>query len=806
MLHIGKSKRAARIGASLTVALLMVGAAVGIAGATPTPVVDHIKIAPSTQSIVAGQTSGAYTARAYDSYGNHWDVTAGTSFSIDVGSCDNTAKTCTSTLAGNRTVTGTYDGVTDTAKLKVTPAALDHITVKPNKTTITAGETSGAYSSTAYDAYGNHWDVTSDTTFSIDDGSCDNTAKTCTSTLAGNRTVTGIYEGMTDTAILKVDPAALDHIVVKPNKVTITAGDSASYTAKGYDAYGNHWDITADTTFTVDGGSCAGATCTSTDAGSHTVTGTYDGMTDTAILKVDPAALDHIVVKPNKVTITAGDSASYTAKGYDAYGNHWDITADTTFSIDDGSCDNTAKTCTSTLAGNRTVTGTYEGMTDTAKMEVDAGPVDHIVVSPATQTITAGETSGAYSAEAYDAYGNHWDVTADTTFSIDDGSCDNSAKTCTSTLAGDRTVTGAYGMTYGDVSPAIVQVGYTDTAILTVTAGPLAKIAISPDPKTIAAGTTTTYSAEGFDQYGNSRGDVTSNTTFTITTGGTCTGTGCGSSTADTYTVTGTVNGTSISAGATLVVVANTGVSSIAISPKAATIAAGGSQPYTATSLDQYGNPIGDVTADTVFTIAGGGSCTGAVCTSTVATTHNVTGIYLGMTDTAVLTVGFAGPSALVISPNPVTIGVGQTQTFTAAMYDAYGNFVADVTADTIFTIDGAGKCEANVCGSAVAGTYTVTGTFSGTAVKDVTGDADPSASIIGTATLIVTAEPATAAPTIIIGGASGTPRAATPPPTNTGDGPSNGGPMPLFVMLVCLAFGGLGLLVVQVQRRAIRH
>ena len=724
MLHIGKSKRAARIGASLTVALLMVGAAVGIAGATPTPVVDHIKIAPSTQSIAAGQTSGAYTARAYDSYGNHWDVTAGTSFSIDVGSCDNTAKTCTSTLAGNRTVTGTYDGVTDTAKLKVAPAALDHITVKPNKTTFTAGESSGAYSSTAYDAYGNHWDVTSDTTFSIDDGSCDNTAKTCTSTLAGNRTVTGIYEGMTDTAILKVDPAALDHIVVKPNKVTITAGDSASYTAKGYDAYGNHWDITADTTF----------------------------------------------------------------------------------SIDDGSCDNTAKTCTSTLAGNRTVTGTYEGMTDTAKMEVDAGPVDHIVVSPATQTITAGETSGAYSAEAYDAYGNHWDVTADTTFSIDDGSCDNSAKTCTSTLAGDRTVTGAYGMTYGDVSPAIVQVGYTDTAILTVTAGPLAKIAISPDPKTIAAGTTTTYSAEGFDQYGNSRGDVTSNTTFTITTGGTCTGTGCGSSTADTYTVTGTVNGTSISAGATLVVVANTGVSSIAISPKAATIAAGGSQPYTATSLDQYGNPIGDVTADTVFTIAGGGSCTGAVCTSTVATTHNVTGIYLGMTDTAVLTVGFAGPSALVISPNPVTIGVGQTQTFTAAMYDAYGNFVADVTADTIFTIDGAGKCEANVCGSAVAGTYTVTGTFSGTAVKDVTGDADPSASIIGTATLIVTAEPATAAPTIIIGGASGTPRAATPPPTNTGDGPSNGGPMPLFVMLVCLAFGGLGLLVVQVQRRAIRH
>jgi hypothetical protein len=59
---------------------------------------------------------------------------------------------------------------------------------------------------------------------------------------------------------------------------------------------------------------------------------------------------------------------------------------------------------------------------------------------------------------------------------------------------------------------------------------------------------------------------------------------------------------------------------------------------------------------------------------------------------------------------------------------------------------------------------------------------------------------------TIVIGGASGTPRAATPPPTNTGNGSSNGAPLPLFVMLLCLAFGGLGLLAVQVQRRTIRR
>jgi hypothetical protein len=589
-------------------------------------VVDHIKIAPATQSIVAGGTSSAYTAKGYDAYGNHWDITAETTFSIGDGSCDNTAKTCTSTLAGNRTVTGAYEGRTDTAKLTVTPAELDHITVKPNKTTIIAGETSGAYSSTAYDAYGNHWDITAETTFSIDDGICDNTAETCTSTLAGNRTVTGAYEGMTDTAVLEIDPAALDHIVIKPNKVTVTAGDSASYTAKGYDAYGNHWDITADTTFTVDGsGSCAGATCTSTDAGRHTVTGTYEGMTDTAVLEIDP--------------------------------------------------------------------------------------------------------------------------------------------------------------------------------------GPLASITISPDPSTIAAGDTQGYTAEGFDQYGNNLGDVTADTVFTISVGGSCSGTDCGSNTADSYTVTGTVDGTGISDNATLNVTALVDVDHIVISPDTAAIPAGGSQPYTAEAFDQYGNNLGDVTADTVFTIDGGGSCTGAICTSTAVATHTVTGTYVGKTDTATLAVSSIGTPVLVVSPNPVTVQVGHTQAFTALLYDGYGNLIADVTADVTFTIDAPGTCTAHVCGSAVAGTYTITATLNPPALDSGVGaaDADPEP-VIGTATLIVTAAPATAAPSIVVGGATGTPRAATPPPTNTSDGPNGSAPMPLFVLLMCSAFGALGLLVVQAERRTIRR
>jgi len=47
---------------------------------------------------------------------------------------------------------------------------------------------------------------------------------------------------------------------------------------------------------------------------------------------------------------------------------------------------------------------------------------------------------------------------------------------------------------------------------------------------------------------------------------------------------------------------------------------------------------------------------------------------------------------------------------------------------------------------------------------------------------------------------------AVTPPPTTTGGGPSGDGTAPFFALMICLAFGGLGLLAVQRQRRTLRR
>ena len=59
----------------------------------------------------------------------------------------------------------------------------------------------------------------------------------------------------------------------------------------------------------------------------------------------------------------------------------------------------------------------------------------------------------------------------------------------------------------------------SDAATLVVTAGPLARITISPSSASVTAGGSQAFTAEGFDAYGNDLGDYTSAVTWSITLG-----------------------------------------------------------------------------------------------------------------------------------------------------------------------------------------------------------------------------------------------------------------------------------------------
>src|SRR5204862_216882 len=114
----------------------------------------------------------------------------------------------------------------------------------------------------------------------------------------------------------------------------------------------------------------------------------YADDASTVRLLSGPAAVDHIVISPASASISAGGSQTYTAQGFDASNNSLgDVTGATTFTIaPDGSC--TGATCTATVAGAHTVTGSDAGKTATATLTVNAGPLHHLALSPASASIS----------------------------------------------------------------------------------------------------------------------------------------------------------------------------------------------------------------------------------------------------------------------------------------------------------------------------------------------------------------------------------------------------------------------------------
>jgi hypothetical protein len=143
---------------------------------------------------------------------------------------------------------------------------------------------------------------------------------TATDTVTGS--ITGSQTGIT------VTRAGVVNVVISPSSSSVTAGASKTFSALASDAYGNSWDVTSLTSWSISsgaGGSWSNNVYTSATAESWTVTGTYASTPYTTGLTVNPAGLDHFdfnTVAPQtagstfSITITAKDASSNTVTSY----------------------------------------------------------------------------------------------------------------------------------------------------------------------------------------------------------------------------------------------------------------------------------------------------------------------------------------------------------------------------------------------------------------------------------------------------------------------------------------------------------
>ena len=255
-------------------------------------------------------------------------------------------------------------------------------------------------------------------------------------------------------------------VAISPAHSSVAAGLSKAYSATASDVYGNTWDVTSSTSWSISsgaGGSWSGNVYTSANVGLWTVTGTYASKVYATSLTVVAGAVLHVdhFVFSSVGSQVAGTSFPITVTAVDASGatvTSYSGTPTLTYSA--GSISPSSATGGFTAgvwSGLVMVTVAGSGVTITAtdgsaRLErvapftvTHASAVSSLTVSVSPSSVAAGGVVTG-SATAYDVYGNSWDVSVLASWGIPAGGDGGfwSSNVYTSHTAGTYTVQGAY--------------------------------------------------------------------------------------------------------------------------------------------------------------------------------------------------------------------------------------------------------------------------------------------------------------------------------------------------------------------------
>ena len=568
-----------------------VGAATIVVLAVP---VATVTVTPSTQTVIIGATTPAFTATTKDGSGNVLTGRTVTWTSSDPGTATIDANTgvATGVGAGTVTITATSEGKTGTAQLTVSPVPVATVTVAPTTQTVDVGSTTPPFTATLKDGGGNVLTGRTVTWSSSDNGiaTIDASSGVATGVAPGTVTITATSEGKTGTAQLTVNPIAVGSVTVTPPSQSIVDGTSTvtSFSATVRDAQ-NHvltgrvvtWSSSNDLVATIDNTGKANGL----SPGTVTITAASGGKSGTASLIVTPVPVATVAVAPSSQAVVVGSTTpAFTATPKDASGNALTGRVVTWSSSDLGTATIDASTgvATGVAPGTVTITATSEGKSGTASLTVTIVPVASVTVAPPSQSIVDGATTVTpFTATLRDAGGNVLTGRPLTWSSSDNG-------IATIDAGGNAT-----GVSPGTVTITANSSGITGTASLTVTPAPVATVDIAPPTQTILVGDDApAFTATTRDGGGNvltGRVVTWSSSDNTIATidpnSGVATGVAAG-----TVTITATSEGKT---GTASLEVDDAPVGSVTVDPPAATVSIGQMVQLTATvnATDPHGPP-----------------------------------------------------------------------------------------------------------------------------------------------------------------------------------------------------------------------
>ena len=231
----------------------------------------------------------------------------------------------------------------------------------------------------------------------------------------------------------------------------------------------------------------------------------------------DPAS--SLSLTPDSEAILAGETVTYATWAHNRFGS-WEVTANAAYTSPAAAGGVwSGNVYTSQNPGTWTITSTWGGLTGTATLYVNDPSITAVRIEDAASggsevasaVITAGHPFTPVYAIAYSGTSRLGTV--------------NAVWSGTGVLAGHLTPSGGISTTFtvtrAGTGRIVAQVGsaVTDTTgIITVTPDVLASIVVSPGAATLQPGQSYTFTAQGYDQYGNPISGITY--TWSVVNGG----------------------------------------------------------------------------------------------------------------------------------------------------------------------------------------------------------------------------------------------------------------------------------------------
>lgn len=625
-----------------------------------------VSISPANSSLPVGATQ-QFAATGTYSDGSTKNLTAAVNWhssNTNIGAIS-TRGLLSPLSAGKTTISATTSGLTGSASVTITPAAIVSLSVTCPIASI-AFNTQEQCTAMAKLTDGTIQNVSGSVSWSSSQPAVATVAGGLVKGIAaGSAVITASSGSSSSSTTVNVTNASVVSLTVTPNNPTFPTGVVRPFVATGTFSDQTTQDITLSATWTSSNTAVArvqsGSAATLAE-GTTTITASFGTATASTVLTVTAPTLVSIAISPASPQIALGTSVQLSATGTYNNGSTQNITNSCTWSsANPGVATVSGGLVKSLAAGTATISAVNGSVSGTANLTVTTATLTAIYVTPANPTIGVGAAKSFFATGSF-SDSTTQNLTSQVTWtSSNPAVASMSGSVATGVGAGTTTI----GASFVPISGPVV----SGSTALTVSNATLTSLSISPASATISVGQSlhflvTAHYSDGTSQTPSNVVWNSSNAAAASISSSWAYGIQAG-----TTTITATYN--SVQASATLTVSGGTLVS-ISISPASATIAETTAAQFDATGVYNDGSSrdltyyvtwtSSDYSIATISNIGGNNGLATGVAPGNV-TIGALIGSVLG---TANLTVTNATLTGITISPPSANISLGTSQNFNA--------------------------------------------------------------------------------------------------------------------------------------------